>query len=336
MPSQPDLHLDFPYAERAPDAAVRRIRADLALIAEEVARADPHVRALVLTGGFSRGEGTVRDGAPVNDYDLVAIRDRPFGGARLRRVAHDLTERIGLEVDLMPVWRARLPFVGRKLFWLDVRLGGRVVMGDARELARVRRFDAAEVDRAEIARLLGNRAAGLLLALPGPGEPEDLPQRDLQAAKAALAAMDATLLHEGRYGARLRDRLAMSRGHPDHALFALAVEWKLSGGEGVALPDDWWDQAAACLLRAVDATRAREMRDGWVEHAFYALRARRVRLGPSRAVRQAAWDLLAESRWPNGPWQLPKALRHLAPAPEGAAWPALKAAFFRLRAMTLQ
>lgn len=333
MPSPPEIRLDFPHAEDVSLAAEIRIRTDLAAIARRVAHEDRHLHALVLTGGFSRGEGTVRHDAPVNDYDLVAIRRAPGAGGLYQRLGHDLTEEIGLEVDLMPVWKARLPFVGRKLFWLDVRLGGRVLVGDPGALDAIRRFTPADVDRAEIARLLGNRAAGLLLALPGPDAPVDVEMRDLQATKAVLAALDATLLHQGLYAPRLRERLALTLGHPDHALFSTAVEWKLKGRAD--LPADWWDEAAACLLRAVDATGARRMRDGPVEVLIHLLRARRLRFSPSRAVRETAWELLAMSRFPHGPREGQAALPRLG-VEEATSWPRLKERFFEVRAKTLQ
>src|SRR5581483_3397149 len=220
--------LDFAFTEGSDPAARERVRRDLARIVDACRAADARLHALVLTGGFSRGEGTVRDGAPVNDYDLVAVRAAPGGRARYQHVSAVLTQDLGIEVDLMPVWSARLPRVGRKLFWLDLRLGGRVLHGDEGVLGRLPRFDARDLDPREPARLLGNRAAGLLLALPEPGQPTDERQVALQSAKAVLAAMDARLLHEGLYAARLRERLDLAKGHPDHALFAQAVDWKLA------------------------------------------------------------------------------------------------------------
>ena len=328
--------LEFPFTENDTPEVRRRIAGDLAHVARRAHAADPHLRALVLTGGFSRGEGTVRHGEPVNDYDLLAIRSRP-GSARLyRELGHKLSEEVGIEVDLLPVWSARLPFVGRKLFWLDVRMGARVVSGDRHALNRLRRFPAADVTRAEVARLLGNRAAGMLLSLPAEGEPEDAHQRDLQATKAVLAAMDAVLLHRGQYAAKMRHRVALTKEHRDHLTFQTAVEWKLR--PHYALPDGWWERARDTLLRAVDETRAREARDGIVEHALHAVKARRFVYSPSQQVRRAAWDILAISTFPHGPADLPLATRtvgRLGAAP-GLGWSALKRGFFTARARTLQ
>lgn len=326
------LHLGFAVAEGASEAATRRIRADLGYVADAIASADPHARALVLTGGFSRGEGTVRDDAPVNDYDLVCVRSRPGGGALYRALSDRLTAELGLHIDLMPIWKPRLRVVGRKLFWLDLRLGGRVIAGDAAALAGLRTFPPSALAGDEAARLLGNRAAGLLLSLPPHDGPEDPQQRDLQATKAILAAMDATLIAQGQYAARMRDRLALTKEHPDHALFATAVAWKLHGHAD--LPTDYWDQATRCLLRAVDATGARGVRDTATAHAFHALRARRFRLEPSRRVREAAWDLLAGSRWPEGPSNAGRVMARLGVAEP--TWARVKPKFFALRAQTLQ
>lgn len=308
------------------------MREDLARIARAIGDADPHARALVLTGGFSRGEGTFRRDRPVNDYDLVCVRARAGGAALHARLSDALSHDLGIHVDLRPIWAPRLRVVGKKLFWLDARLGGRVIAGDPRALDALRVFEAADLAPDEGARLLGNRAAGLLLALPGTDEPANEELRDLQATKAILAAMDATLLSRGRYAARLRDRLALVAHHPDHALFAQAVAWKLRGD--VDVPDTYWDDAAACLLRAVDATGARDVRDGPAEHAFYLARSRRVAFEPSRRVREAAWDLLARSRWPHAPANAAPVLRRLGIA--APTWSGVRSRFFALRAQTLQ
>ncbi|MEA3201288.1 MAG: hypothetical protein QOE90_2716 [Thermoplasmata archaeon] len=306
--------LGFAYTEEDDAASRARIRSDLEKIAAGCATADPALCALVLTGGFSRGEGTVREGAPVNDYDLVAIRRRPGGGARYHRIAASLSEQVGLEVDVLPVWRRRLPRIGRKLFWLDLRLGGRVIHGEADALRALPAFGPRDLAPNESARLLGNRAAGLILALPAPGEPADARQLALQCAKAAIAAMDATLLHEGLYDASLRARLGLAKGMPDAPTYAAAVDWKLAARDAPAVA---WPDARAALLRAVEATGAERHADGWTERAFHLLRAKRLRPNPSHEVRRRAWDLL-------------RGVQTLSLDPR------VKASFFAQRALTLQ
>jgi hypothetical protein len=332
-----EMRTDFAFTEADTPDVRKRIETDLRAIVEGARANDDHLVALVLTGGFSRGEGTVRDGAPLNDYDLVAVRSRPGGGALYRDIGHALTARVGIEVDVLPVWRARLPLVGRKLFWVDLALGGKVIHGPPDVLARFRRLDAARLPRQEAARLLGNRAAGLLRAVPGAGEPLDPREERLQATKAVLAAMDARLLAEGRYAARLRERLELARDLPDHDAFRAAVEWKLAARE-TDLADDWWTRARDVLLRAVDDTRAQEARDGITEHAFHLVQGRRWRASPSRALRVATWDMLRVTSFPDGPADAEAARAALARfgRVESSAWPRLKESLFRMRATTLQ
>lgn len=327
--------LDFPFTRQDTPALRERVTRDIEHVSRTLQREDGALDALILTGGFSRGEGSARHDAPLNDYDLVAVRARPWGASDYARLHARLSREVGLDVDVLPVARQRLPFVGRKLFWLDVRLGGRVLLGDPTTLDRLPRFGASAVPPLERARLLANRAAGLLLALPGPGHAVDAHAVDLQAAKAALGAMDAHLLAQGRYDARLLGRAGMAGAHPFARTFERATSWKLAPPEKT-WGDAWWSEARDALLHVVDETRAETALDGPAEHVVHALRAKRLAVAPSRRVRLAAWTLLRSSRFPDGPHDLARARAHV---PGGSAcndWPALKSRFFGWRATTLQ
>lgn len=319
MRSLPEPDLAFAFTERDTPALRARIEADLTHIARRIHAADPHASAVILTGGFSRGEGTAIDHNPVNDYDLVVVRKRPNGDRLHHNLATRLAHELGIPVDLLPIWRHRLPHVGRKLFWLDVRHGARVLTGDPRTLHAIPPIH--HVDPPEIARLLGNRAAGMLLSIPTSTEPPNERQRDLQATKAILAAMDASLLARGRYAPRMRERLELAADHPHHALFRAAVEWKLRPHR--TLPTSYWEHARDALLHAVHRTNVHHARDGSIERATYLLRARRLHPNPSQTIRQRAWRLLARCSWPQGP-------------ADETTWTTIKREFFAARATTLQ
>lgn len=327
------MDFDFSFTEHDTPEIRERIEHDLAQIVRGVRANDRRVVALALTGGFARGEGTVRGDAPVNDYDLVAVRSVPGGRALHAKLGRALGARVGIEVDLMPVWSARLPHVAPKLFWLDLRLGGRVIAGDVDALARLPSHRPSDLPRREVARLLGNRAAGLLRAVPGAGEPRDELDEALQAAKAVIAAMDARLLARHEYAPRLRERLALAADLPEAPVFAAAVSWKL---DGVGRVD--WREARDVLLSAVRDLRAREQADGLAEHAYHLLAGRRWRASPSRALRCATWDILGLTESPGGPVDPERARRSLAPfgRVDTLAWPRMKERYFRLRAQTLQ
>jgi hypothetical protein len=95
------------------DAAVElRIDSDQQLIAAAVMAAipEPHFRALVLIGGYARGEGGFLHvngkPEPYNDYDyFVVVGGMNRAGVRalkstLLELGHVLTARVGVEVDL--------------------------------------------------------------------------------------------------------------------------------------------------------------------------------------------------------------------------------------------
>lgn len=176
------------------DPAIRtRIDRDMDRIVRTVQTGDPQLKALVLTGGFGRGEGTVINGEPQNDYDFVAIR-RAGSSRPYPEMAQELATRIGLPIDLHPVWAPRLPWVGRSIFWYETALRGRVLFGDPNILRRIRINHESRISRGEPMRLLANRAAGLLLAC----EPDDR-AKSIQACKALLAVVDAHLLIHGTF-----------------------------------------------------------------------------------------------------------------------------------------
>lgn len=327
--------------------AEERIRADLARIVE-VARTDRHLVALLLTGGFSRGEGTVRGGRPVNDYDLVAVRARP-GTSDVARRVEGLGDDLGLHVDYMEVWRPRLRFVQAKLFWFDLRHGGRVLWGDPRVLEEVPAFTPGDLRPDEALRLLANRAAGLLLARGAPAAAVDV-----QAAKALLAVAEARLVVAGRYGPTVAERLFRFRRIAEHdPTSALALPWVERAAAFKLDPDaapldaaDAWDAARVHLLAALPEcakatpyrTVERWLRRGTPEEAvWYTARskgtglARFVRNPTSRARRIA----LALLERPDG---VPDAARRdlAAFGLAVSTWDEARDAALRVRACTLQ
>lgn len=294
----------------------RRIQGDLDAITAVVRDGDPHLKALVLTGGFARGEGTAIDGQPQNDYDLVAVRDlgrsRPY-----TELAQEAADRTGLHVDLAPVWQGRLPWLPPSIFWYETAARGRVLWGDAAVLRRVGIRDARNIAPREGVRLLANRAAGLLLYRDASPR-----EKRIQACKALLAALDVHLLARGDYRPTHRerwlayherrnsgDRPATVEKHRD----ALAWAYRFKTWPADAPPrdaDTLWEAAADAVLDAIPAAlrhaglpdvAAAGRLDTWPERVYYWLRApsihaRRWVLHPSSRVRVGTLQLLQAQR----------------------------------------
>lgn len=294
---------------------VERVESDLRLVVGTVRRGDPSLRSLVLTGGFARGEGAMLDGAPQNDYDLVAVR----GGGRPREpydaMRQRLEERLGLHIDLAPVPAWRLRFAAPSIFWYETAVRGRVLWGED-VLQRLPERMPQDLEPTEGLRLLVNRAAGLLFATA-----QGAPDKRIQASKALLAALDARLLAVGAFEPSQTERW--------HRFLELRVD-----GEGVGLEDDaawidWayrfkvdpggaperdgddaWRAAARVLLEAVpaalqhaglDSLEDYARRDGlldrlyYLQHAATVPGARRMVANPTGRVRVATLHLLAAS-----------------------------------------
>ena len=305
----------MPYTVADTPELAARIRADLDRAVEVVRRGDGRLRSLVLTGGFARGEGAVLGGRPQNDYDLVAVRaagkpNRPYPAIR-----EQLERELGLHIDLAPIHPMRLRLVPPTIFWYETALRGRVLWGDDL-LGRIRVVSPSQIDPAEGLRLLVNRAAGLLLSAH-----QDGPARRLQAAKALLAALDASLLAKGMFppsqGERwkvFRSLRGTSKAPSCIAPWADWIAWgyRYKVEPGAAEPRDpaeAWNAAARTLLDAVPGAlrhagmtslEAYGRSDGVVDLLVYLSRRHRVpgaraALHPTGRVRVATLRLLAES-----------------------------------------
>ncbi len=192
----------MPYTAHDTPAIVTRIQSDLHHIVQVVRSADPGLQSLVLTGGFARGEGSVRGGEPQNDYDLIAIRTRRHGrpspsyDALRARLENDL----GLHMDLAPVGAWRLSWTAPSIFWYETAQRGQVLYGK-NLLHRIPRRSPQDLEPTEALRLLVNRAAGLLLATQDHDD-----EKRLQASKALLATLDTHLLAAGHFAPSQTER----------------------------------------------------------------------------------------------------------------------------------
>lgn len=216
------------FARQASPAFNDRLRGELAAITRDVsAVVGRALEALVLGGGYGRGEGGVVrvDGVeqPYNDLDLFLFV-RPWArvdGQRLARVLAPHANRLGIHVDVSrPVRLDEVPRWPPALMWLDL-LEGHAVLSGPRDVltSRAPAWTGRPLPAVEATRLMLNRGAGLLWAMrvqrgiEPPPDPEFVRRN---AYKAALALGDALLILHGRYRSRCEGR--------DALLVALAAE----------------------------------------------------------------------------------------------------------------
>lgn len=224
------------------------LEVDFQVVLSAVRDAGIRYDALYLVGGFGRGEGSVEyDGRrwrAVNDYDFFLVGD--FGAqerVKCARLSQQLASRLGVDfVDLGLFPRTALHVAGPSIQNFEFKYGSLRLDG-ADVLAEMPEITPAQIPPYELARLVCNRAAGILTA--------DLPEhrdswryRRNQITKALIAVGDTAVYLAGRYGPRYSDR-AQSFGDVAHAAevmtlgareaeqISAAYEWKLHGREPV-------------------------------------------------------------------------------------------------------
>ena len=198
------------------DAIVEaRIDRDQGLVADAVQSIlePPGFRAVVLMGGYGRGEGgyVMRGGqpAPYNDYDyFVVVRglDRAQREALNRGLAEQaraLENSVGVEVDFALLHEERLSSAEYSLMNSEMIWGHRVVAGDQGVLDAMPAMPLSRLPAGEFTRLMLNRGALLLMnqdrldsADPGAVDQEVFFKYLF---KAVLACGDARLAGVGSY-----------------------------------------------------------------------------------------------------------------------------------------
>jgi hypothetical protein len=174
-----ETNIDPPVRDRYTldgDAAVEaRINHDQALVADAVRAViePPRFRALVLMGGYGRGEGgyITRAGypAPYNDYDYFVVvqgverAEREALNRALSEQAKALEENVGVEVDFALLHEERLPGAEYSLMNAEMIWGHRVILGDEHILDAMPPMPFATLPLGEFTRLMLNRGALLLM-----------------------------------------------------------------------------------------------------------------------------------------------------------------------------
>ncbi len=215
------------------------------------------LQAVILGGGYGRGEGGVLRGRaagdlPYNDLELyVAVRgNRHINEARLHRrleaLGAILTHLAGVEVEFKVTSLSEISCGPVSMFSYDLAAGHRLLWGAPADLLPVwgRHSHPEEIPRSEATRLMMNRCSGLLLARerlerdPLTQADSDFVRRNV--AKAQLACGDALLTAHGRYhwscGERHR-RLGILAEEGCSDLFDAAFRHHAAGVEFKLHPD---------------------------------------------------------------------------------------------------
>lgn len=177
------------------------------------------LEGLALGGGYGRGEGGVRldeSGGehPYNDLEFyvfvhppLLLRERAYR-KRLHDLAHEWTEKAGIEVEAKLLTLDKLRDSDVTMFYHDLIVGHRLAHGSPELFADCGHHRASHrIPLHEATRLLMNRSSGLLFAtemMQGKNPDADFIRRNI--AKAQLALGDVLLVAQNLYHSSCRER----------------------------------------------------------------------------------------------------------------------------------
>ncbi|MDD5697232.1 MAG: hypothetical protein PHH77_01330 [Victivallaceae bacterium] len=235
------------YGDAAFDAMLDKCL-DTVVAAVSAAQVSRDIAAVVLGGGYGRGEGGVfstDDGTEklYNDLDFFVIAEN-CGWRRIRKIngvlkvlGRKLSRKIGVKVDFGPVkTRKQLSKLPATIMWQELREGHKVIYGDETVLKLLPAYGLHYLPHTEGLRLLLNRGAGLLFAQQRL-ERENLTENDRDFIgrnlyKAIQSCGDVLLLLRDQYCLSVVERLRLLEQMPPEdetmEMYRLAVQFKLS------------------------------------------------------------------------------------------------------------
>lgn len=172
------------------------------------------LQAIVLTGGYGRGEGTPfqkkGEQTPFNDYDLVVVSHPLSRAARkqlqgsLHQIEKQCSDKLGIPVDLYLHTTHTLQSAEASLLNYEMRIGHQVLYGAHDIFSLMPSYNLANLCLSEGTRLLLNRGKLLLDVKVGLGGPRPLTEEELLRFqkfiwKCHLAFGDCVLLAHGDY-----------------------------------------------------------------------------------------------------------------------------------------
>jgi hypothetical protein len=242
------------------EALERRIASDMEAVRQAVRAAvgAEELAALVLGGGYGRGEGGVYtvDGEErvYNDYDFFVIvpftsrKRRNALSAKLLEVKAAIEPRFGIHVDFSPPMPlSTLGALPYEVMYMEAREGHHVLIGPDDVFSALPAYDPARPPLEECARLFMNRGIGLFLAGKTISQRAPLDTEDHEFAvrniyKAMMAMGDSVLYLRGDYSPSYverrrrfaaQDLAGVSGGDRLSEVYEASLDFKLRPGHAI-------------------------------------------------------------------------------------------------------
>jgi hypothetical protein len=285
-----------------------RINHDLCIMKEMILNRIQGIAALILVGGFGRGEGTIRfingEPYPQNDYDVVLVIKERIDAAFLKSLAGEIASKVGIwHVDLLPISLRKLSRLPLSMFNYDLKYGGHVFYGDQKILEAIPEMKADDMPIIEAKVLLFNRQLSLLECVYG-GFPKREPQGSeqdfllAQCFRVLHACCDTALISQRKYATSYRDKWKNYQSIADdtlseYGLIKAAVDYKLWGTSKLSIsPVELWFEARRLYLywqKEIYQRYSRKKWRGWEAMMWY------IRTNPKSLLLRLGMILLKHS-----------------------------------------
>lgn len=133
-----------------------------------------HIRALVLLGGYGKGEGGVKkvgeEYRPHNNFDLMLVsaklskRKREALNQQLSAKLNALGERLDIGIDLSVLDEQQLENMPTRVLWYDMKKGHKTLYGDSQFIPSIQHL-RSEIPAWDMRNLMVNRGSLLLINL---------------------------------------------------------------------------------------------------------------------------------------------------------------------------
>jgi hypothetical protein len=191
---------------------------DKALLIEACSSIVANVDAVIMYGGYGRGEGAWINSEgkeiPYNDYDILVISDSLVERAQLSQLRKNLAKRIGISwVDISIMKKNKLKKLKHSIFNFDLKNGSEVIYGDKDIKSIIPKFEASKIPLKDIRILFFTRLFTLIGAIKlyniknGFDNGQDVMFFKNQLAKAILACVDCLLILKGQYNSSYKIRV---------------------------------------------------------------------------------------------------------------------------------
>jgi len=208
------------YASMCPcDKKLQAVFAQhISLIVKACRALSPELRAIILYGGFGRGEGSWYQNEtgvwrPYNDYDICIVTEKKIAVHDLKNLKKKIAKEIGIKwVDVGQFRLTEMKLFRPSILNYDFKYASKVIDGDPAVLAFIPEINASTLPMKEVKILFFTRLYALIGSLNEKGLDQDLKDESArffrnQMAKAILAIVDVLLLAKGAYDASYRTRV---------------------------------------------------------------------------------------------------------------------------------